>query len=320
MSFLKALCLIPIVFLLGCIVHQEENIEEENGYIPTEHNTEEKIFPWHAIALLKPGEHALWFELGEGSPVLIEAPESSSLNPFIPWPHAWHISGMLMWEDKLIMAVNRSGFLIFEIDENSTESGNVYLFSVWDSYWDLYTTESLFLYENKATVLLYRNDFFTNENAPPLREQLYILDRSSSIPLTTNIPALEIFPMNVSENESNWEAEALYRSSENDWYIRIREKDVERAETFFLHTDDLSEPGRRVSNDEWRSIISTSSIDNNFSPHVWLSILPHLPEDFVYTYAAQLGDVIVASWEEQQLPAIGAAGFMIFRPLQLDTD
>ena len=305
----------PILFLLGCNISQQEEKEISE--------TIEQVipFPWHAVALLKPGEHPLWFELTEDGPVLIESPQSASLNPFIPWPHTWHISGMLMWEDKLIMAVNRSGFLILEDEESSIENNSVYLFQVWDSsLWDLYTTESLFLYDNKPTALLYRNDFFNKENPPPLEEQLYILDRESPLPLSVSIPALESFPITESMDENLWEAEALYRSSEGDWYIRIREKDVERAETVFLHTRDLREPGRRISNDEWRNVIYTNIIEDHFSPEDWLSILPPLPEDFIYTNVAVLGSILVASWEEQQLPAIGAAGFMIFRPLPLEVD
>jgi hypothetical protein len=47
--------------------------------------------------------------------------------------------------------------------------------------------------------------------------------------------------------------------------------------------------------------------------------LPVLPETFVYTGIALLqSDILAASWEEQELPAIGAAGFMVmrFNPLQ----
>ena len=39
--------------------------------------------------------------------------------------------------------------------------------------------------------------------------------------------------------------------------------------------------------------------------------LPVLPEGFAYTHIALLGNVLAASWEEQQGAAIGAAGFMV---------
>jgi hypothetical protein len=41
--------------------------------------------------------------------------------------------------------------------------------------------------------------------------------------------------------------------------------------------------------------------------------LPDLPEAFAYTGIALLEDILLASWEEQEAPAIGAAGFMVMR-------
>jgi len=39
--------------------------------------------------------------------------------------------------------------------------------------------------------------------------------------------------------------------------------------------------------------------------------LSALPEGFVYTGVAVLGNVLIASWEEQQEAGVGAAGFMV---------
>ena len=39
--------------------------------------------------------------------------------------------------------------------------------------------------------------------------------------------------------------------------------------------------------------------------------LPVLPEGFAYTHIALLGNVLAASWEEQQGAAVGASGFMV---------
>jgi hypothetical protein len=39
--------------------------------------------------------------------------------------------------------------------------------------------------------------------------------------------------------------------------------------------------------------------------------LPGLPKNFVYTGIALLGSRIVASWEEQDSWAVGAAGFVL---------
>ena len=54
-----------------------------------------------------------------------------------------------------------------------------------------------------------------------------------------------------------------------------------------------------------RGLYSAGNKPGVFSLH-----LPFLPEGFVYTGIAALGEVLVASWEEQQEAGIGAAGFM----------
>jgi hypothetical protein len=41
--------------------------------------------------------------------------------------------------------------------------------------------------------------------------------------------------------------------------------------------------------------------------------LPQLPENFVYTGIALSGETLVATWEEQEEYATGAAGFMVLR-------
>jgi hypothetical protein len=43
---------------------------------------------------------------------------------------------------------------------------------------------------------------------------------------------------------------------------------------------------------------------------------PPLPEGFVYTAIAPLGDTLVAAWEEQQDWNVGSAGLMLFRPVR----
>ena len=51
--------------------------------------------------------------------------------------------------------------------------------------------------------------------------------------------------------------------------------------------------------------------DSPSAPIVRTFSLPALPEDFVYTGVALLGNIILGSWEEQQEAGIGAAGFMV---------
>jgi len=52
---------------------------------------------------------------------------------------------------------------------------------------------------------------------------------------------------------------------------------------------------------------------NDEEPGARLFSLPVLPEGFVYTGIAAFGEILAASWEEQQDASIGAAGFMVMK-------
>lgn len=373
--------------------------------------------PWPALALLQAGDNPLWFELDDEGPKLIESPDAAAITPYIPWPHARYITGILVWKGFLVMAVNRDGFLMLGEGESPEEA---VLYRVTDirsgqkqSFWDPYTAESFFMWQNKPAVLLYRNDFFMDPIASPLNPQVYILDDSSPVPLGISIPALEEFP-------TPWEAEVIRRGADGFWYCRMKEKGVDRADTVYFRSKDLMGEGSRISIGEWRnsqkteylgteaqktgtgrtkdddsiaqylafifekaeelsfgkfiavrivspdfeeprffspqaaaapgptaSDILTDDVDDTVLlsgycreseepmavivrpggrglacsgslaygkvPAVRSFSLPALPEDFVYTGIALLGNVLFAAWEEQQEAGIGAAGFMVLR-------
>ena len=127
---------------------------------------------WPAIALLRTGENPLWFELGPEGPALIESPSRASLTPYAPWPHARHITGMLLWEGLLVMTVNRDGFIVLR---PVAEGADAVLYRVAGSgLWEPYTAESFFLWEDRPTALLYQNDFFTGPTSPRLGSQLFV--------------------------------------------------------------------------------------------------------------------------------------------------
>ena len=150
-------------------------------------------------------------------------------------------------------------------------------------------------------VLLYRNAFFIEPEAPAPRPQVQLLDFYSPTPLAAGVPALEAFP-----DAGPWETEIVRQSPSGNWYYRMREKGKTQNETAYFRTGDLAEAGEMISIEEWMD----SDPRENFEPEAF-AILPPLPEAFVYTGAAVLGDVLVAAWEEQQEAGIGAAGFMV---------
>jgi len=257
---------------------------------------------WPALALLKPGGNPIWFEFGPEGPRHIESPQDAALNPYEPWPHARHITGMLQWDAFLVMAVNRDGFLILGTTQEPNE---LTLYRVAENaFWDPYTTESFFIYEDKPSVLLYRNEFFSESSAPLLTPQVYSLDKSSPVPLAARVPALENIP-------SGWEAEVVRRGPDDLWYFRLKEKGQTLNETSYMRTEDLATQGHRISVEEWRN--SDKRGADTPSPGIIAKSLslPDLPDGFSYGGIHLLGKIFVVSWEEQLDAGIGAAGFMV---------
>ena len=213
---------------------------------------------WHPLALLKTGEHPLWFELAAGGPVLIESPDDASLAAYSPWPFARFIIGMQVWDDFLAMPVNGDGFLVLGSAE---DDASVVLYRIKGGrIWNSYTAESFFVMEDRPAVLLYRNDFFIEPDAPSLHPQVHVLNKSSSVPLAVSVPALEIFP-----SDGPWEAEVLHRGPGGYWYFRMKEKGKVQAATAYFRTGDLADAGARISVGQWRSS-SNQKIPEDISP------------------------------------------------------
>ena len=309
MKFLRFLPVLLAFFLItNCSKREEQAVADAEEW---------QVYPgpsgpsgpaWHALALLKTGDNPLWFELGSEGPLLVGSPASAALAPYTPWPHARYISGMQEWEGFVVMAVNRDGFLVLGSENPAEEeTADLMMYRVaGNGFWEPYTAGSFFIWDDKPAILLYRNDFFSDEGAPPLANQVFVLDRQSSVPLAARVNALESFPPG-----GPWEAEVLHRGPDGLWYYRMREKDKPQRATAFFRTGDLSKEGERISDDEWRNSFSGAADIPEEGDLPFR--LPALPEDFVYTGIAQLGEVLVATWEEQQLPAVGAAGFMVVR-------
>ena len=404
MVVLKPYLIAILVLVLSCSGkgNLQEPREESQNLLAINEGTEHADPVWSALALLQAGENPLWFEFGRDGPHLIESPFVADLTPYVPWPHAHHIVGMTLWEDYLVMTVNREGFLVFGPATESMwpDDGDFHptgtellLYRVADRFWDSYTVGSFFLWDNKPAALLYRNDFFAGLRAPPLSHQVNVLDFSSPVPVGELVPALEKFP-----DGGIWETELLRRGFNGFWYYRMRKKGGTQNETVYLRVVDLHGEGERISFDEWMNSDHPESIEKappnlalilahaagsgrggassvrvispdfegqrffgsaaNLSfensqllfaysraggnlekpdpPASWaepltlailsdgsgfcsfgaerdiqpFSLFP-LPEGFVYTGVAVLGNVVVASWEEQQEAGIGAAGFMV---------
>jgi hypothetical protein len=347
---------------------------------------------WSALALLKTGEHPLWFELSGEGPALIESPGQAALTPYHPWPHARFVAGMQNWEDLLVLAVNREGFLILAPAGEGEDEG-VLLYRAADSpRWEPYSTESFFMYRGKPALLLYRDDFFTDPSAPALTPPVFTLDREGPLPRGVSVPALEsALAALANDFGSAWEAEALRRGTDGRWYYRLREKGKAQGGTAYFRSGDLDREGEKIPVGAWRQAALPESAENagplvrrlleeapvltaggipalrtiapgveaprgfaaaaasgenlavlygcsrdgpaplalgirpdgrglivraalgqgGEGPAISRFSLPPLPEGYVYTGLGLGGNVLAASWEEQQEAGIGAAGFMV---------
>ena len=234
---------------------------------------------WRTLAFLEAGEHPLWFELGSQGPVSIEYPAKASLIPFAPWPHARYVTGFLIWEGCLVMAVNRDGFLVLQkLGFSGAEKPRSTLYRASaGGLWDHYTAESLFLWGNRPAALLYRNDFFMDPVAQSPFPQVFVLDKSSPVPLGALIPAFEDF-------HPPWEVEILRQGPDSSWYYRVKEKGKEQNETQYYRTGDLGKQGERVSPGQWRN-----------------SFLPEKPENTPLPLAALLDQAREALGEDKLL-------------------
>ena len=303
LSLLYFLVFLTLLYTTACSKHNHTLGGETLSPNETTADIETHADPaWPALALIKPGVNPLWFELGPGGPQHIESPAAARLTHYVPWPHAWFVGGMQIWENFIVIAVNRDGFLILGA---GAEPAELVLYRAADSaHWEPYTTESFFFWEDKPAVLLYRNDFFSELSVPPPASQVYILSKTSSVPLAVNIPAFKSIP-------PPWEVEVVRQGADSFWYFRAREKGQPQNYSDYFRTEDLTNAGTRISIEEWRvsdprgAEPGGANVDtNSFS-------LPALPEGFAYSGIAVLGNNLVASWEEQQDASIGAAGFMI---------
>jgi hypothetical protein len=290
---------------------------------------------------------------------------------------------MLPWEDSLVLAVNRDGFFVISPVAGPDARGSALLYRSADPGWDPYTIASFFIYDSSPGVLLYRDDFFSDPEAPPPAHQVMTLKKDSPFPVAAFVPALNPDPFPPG---GGWETKALNRGPDGFWYYRLSQTAVERPGTVYFRSADLSLPGEKVSVTDFRNssfpeetanappfaasflgalalrsdsfgraavqmisppfpgarffsmspapppedggglILSAYSREDaplglacfpngqgmasfdgiNLVPFT----LPELPETFAYTGIGLAGDVLAASWEEQEDSGVGAAGFM----------
>jgi hypothetical protein len=221
---------------------------------------------------------------------------------------------MVTQDGNLYIAVNQDSLLVAALqgpaplEGGSPEDIGLYRISgttAATGYWESYTVGNLFLYDDKPSVFFYRDDRFADPAplapAPPVLS----LGSFAGLPLNLrglDIPALAAFPL-----VEGWEPDILRSGADGRWYFRVfREKNGGR-ETRYFRSESISLPAEEISAGTYRN--SQALVEEGAD-----SGLPPLPENFVYSHVARLGDLVFASWEEQEDYNIGAAGFMVFKP------
>jgi hypothetical protein len=145
---------------------------------------------------------------------------------------------------RLIMAVNRDGFLVWEPGADGLALYRV----AGAEYWEPYTVASLFSFQGTPSALLYREDFFGLDGAEALAiplKRIWGLAENSHAMTVMDIPAFSALPA-----EEGWGLEALRFGQDGFWYYRGLRKGAApdtQPEFRYFRTADLAVPGEFVS-------------------------------------------------------------------------
>lgn len=211
------------------------------------------------LARIKSGNNPLWFELGsEGSspegPIRIPSPAEASLKPFTPWPLAKFITGIVIQDDRLTLAVNREGFLILLPEQDRT----IGLYRIADvPYWENYTIGSFFVFDGTPAVLLYRDDFFAEPTGAPPDPQVFVPIQGNAQPVGRTVPAFgALLP------SQGWEVESLRQGQDGYWYYRGIQRSAAPPQSVYMRSSDLTLPGEAVSVGAFRNSALPEPLDH----------------------------------------------------------
>jgi hypothetical protein len=195
------------------------------------------VYGRHPLALLQSGENPLWFELGEQGPALIPSPEEASLRPFAPWPLARRVAGIVGRDDRIVLGINREGFLAF-MPWAEGEGGGIALYRIDNSaHWKDYSVETLFVFNSQAAALLYRDDYFIDSGLPPPSPRVWGLDSDAGM-RELIVGAFEDLPP-----EDGWDVEALRQGPDGLWHYRALRKSGGFRGMGYFRSGDLALPG-----------------------------------------------------------------------------
>lgn len=255
----------------------------------------------YPMAVLRTGEHPLWFQLTEEGPVHIESIEDVvSISALVPWTYALHICFLQERAGSLVMVINRDGFLKISPDNESMSWIALYRFPGGE-FWREYTVGGFVYYNDEPAALLYLDNRFMETDLPQPRLRTWSFNMNSNTPFPVQIPALERF-----SSDEGWEVDSLRLGAGGLFYYRAARRSGSSMSVRFFRTADLAKAGEEISVDTFFNSFPRNTEFAN-------PALPQLPEGFVYTGVGQVNDSLFASWEEQGDFSIGAAGFVVLR-------
>ena len=214
------------------------------------------------IAVIKSGVYPLWFELASGNdcPSLISSPSRAALIPFTPWPLSRLVTSMFMLDDKLVIGVNREGFLVLQ----PWRDGGLALYRITNTaIWENYTIDSLFLFEGDIVALIYRNTFFEEARASAPSPRFFTYNKQSRYPIGVDIPSFATL-----NPEDGWDIEGLRQGASGHWYYRGVQNQSTRV---YFRTRDLSEAGETITSSAF--INSASPISHAQAPSLLRGVL-----------------------------------------------
>jgi hypothetical protein len=227
--------LLPVLFFLLCCSNPRESPPAET--LPSETPSPPLEYGQYPLALLQSGENPLWFELADQGPALIPSPEQAFLRPFVPWPLTRRVAGILGRENRIILGINREGFLAF-VPWAEGENGGIALYRIDNSaYWKDYSVESLFVFESTPAALLYRDDYFIDSDLPPPSPRVWGLDAAAGM------TALIVGAFEGLAPEDGWDIEALLQGPDDQWRYRAIRKNGSFQGIGYFSAGNLSLPG-----------------------------------------------------------------------------
>jgi hypothetical protein len=243
-----ALC---VAAVLSCVffscTRKGEKVGDDTGVVDTTEVLPEEVEPAalptatsgpRPTAVLQAGEYPLWFQITPDGPVNITTIEDAVMSAaLIPWPLAPHIRFTIVQGEDLLMAANNSGFIRFS-PRTQGAGTNLYYVSGGRA-WRQYTVGGFFLFDEKPAVLLYLDDRFLDSDAPPPSPRVLYMPEKT--PEALPVPALDVYPP-----RGGWNVDTL-RLSGGFWYFRAVNRTAAQPEILMLRTDDLSQPGEKIS-------------------------------------------------------------------------